>query len=134
MFSITHKDVASILQDYGIAAGISNISELQRYHYERDDPDSKEVRLIVRVDLQDTSVRVMRFKKEEDVTLELIECQSQFAATLKQNGILTPTQYQANGKYANWYSIGGYDVIVTLEEFVENEVKVVDEAIAKKNW
>ncbi len=132
MFRITHDDVASILQDYGIAAGISNISELQRYHYERNDPNSKEVRLIVRVDLEDASVLVIRFKNEEDVTLELIECQSQFAATLKQNDILTPTQYQANGKYANWYSIGGYDVIVTLEQFVENEIKIVDEVIARK--
>lgn len=132
MFSITLEDVASILRDYGIASGISNISELQRYHYERDDPNSKEVRLIVKVDLEDASSLVIRFKNEEDVTLELIECQSQFADTLKQNGILTPTQYLANGRFANWYTIGDFEVIVTLEQFVENEIKVVDEAIAEK--
>ena len=132
MFSITLEDVMSILHDYDIAVRINNISELQRYHYERNDPKSKEVRLIVKVDLEDASSLVIRFKNEEDVTLELIESQSQFAAVLKKNNIITPTQYQANGKYANWYSIGDYDVIVTLEEFVENEVKVVDEVIAKK--
>lgn len=132
MFKITHKDVASILKDYNIVAQISNISELQRYHYERNDPNSKEVRLIVKVDLEDASSFVIRFKNEEDVTIELIESQSQFADMLKKNGIITPTQYQANGKYANWYTIGGYDVIVTLEQFVENEIKVVDETIAKK--
>ena len=132
MFSITHEDVASILRDYGITTEINNISELQRYHYERDDPNSKEVRLIVKVVLENDSPLVIRFKNEEDVTLELIERQSQFADTLKQNGILTPTQYLANGRFANWYTIGNYEVIVTLEQFVENEIKVVDEAIAKK--
>lgn len=41
MFSITQEDIASILHDYGIVSEIDSISELQRYHYERDDPDSK---------------------------------------------------------------------------------------------
>ena len=86
----------------------------------------------MKVVLENDSPLVIRFKNEEDVTLELIERQSQFADTLKQNGILTPTQYLANGRFANWYTIGNYEVIVTLEQFVENEIKVVDEAIAKK--
>lgn len=84
MFSITLEDVMSILHDYDIAVRINNISELQRYHYERNDPESKEVRLIVKVDLEDASSLVIRFKNEEDVTLELIESQSQFAAVLKK--------------------------------------------------
>ena len=127
MFCITHKDVASILYDYGVFGEIRNISELQRSYYERDNPDSTEVRLIVKVVLENDSAFVIRFKNENDVHLELIESQCQFANFLKNNGIPTPTQYQANEKYANWYSIGGYDVIVTLEQFVENEIKVVDE-------
>ena len=86
----------------------------------------------MKVDLEDDSSSVIRFKNEEDVTVELVECQSRFADVLKQNGILTPAQYQSNGNFANWYSIGGYDVIVTLEQFVETEIKVVDEVIAKK--
>ena len=132
MFCITHKDVASILYDYGVFVEIRNISELQRSYYERDNPDSTEVRLIVKVVLENDSAFVIRFKNENDVHLELIESQCQFANFLKNNGIPTPTQYQANEKYANWYSIGGYDVIVTLEQFVENEIKVVDEIIAQK--
>ena len=132
MFNITIENVESILRDYHIVAEIRSVSELQRYHYERNDPNSKEVRLIVKVDLEDASSLVIRFKNEEDVTLELIESQSRFADVLKQNGIITPTQYRANGRFANWYSIGGYDVIVTLEQFVENEIKIVDETIAKK--
>lgn len=132
MFNISNENIEYILQDYNIFAEIRSVSELQRYHYERNDPNSKEVRLIVKVDLEDASPLVIRFKNEKDITLDLIENQSQFADVLKQNGIITPTQYQAHGRFANWYSIGGYDVIVTLEQFVENEIKIVDETIAKK--
>lgn len=132
MFRVDYADIESILQDYNIVSKIRGISELQRYHYERDDPSSKEVRLIVKIDLEDKSSLVIRFKNEEDVTIDLIESQSQFAAELKNNGIIAPTQYQANGKFANWYHIGGYDVIVTVEQFVENEIKAVDAQTAKK--
>ena len=132
MFQISHKDITSILQDYGIKTNIINFHELQRYHYERDDPNSKEVRLIVKLELEDASSLVVRFKNEEDVTIELIESQSQFAEVLKNEGIITPRQYLSKGRYANWYTIGGYEVIVTLEQFVEHEIKVVDEITAKK--
>ena len=132
MFGVTRKDVVLILRDYHIAAELKGISELQRYHYEQDDPDSKEVRLIAKIDLEDAPPLVIRFKNEADVTLELVETQSQFADTLKKNGVITPKQYRSNGKFANWYTIGGYDVIVTVEQFVENEIKTVDEATARK--
>lgn len=132
MFSITYKDIVPILQDYDIDAKINTISELQRYHYERANPNSREVRLIVKIDLEDTAPIVIRFKNENDVTIELIESQCQFADVLKKNGISTPMQYMANERYASWYTIGGYDVIVTVEQFVENEIKVVDEIVAQK--
>ncbi len=132
MFQISRNEIASILQDYTIISKIKAFTELQRYHYEWDDPDSQEVRLIVKVELEDAAPLVIRFKNEKDVTLELIELQCQFANTLKLNGIITPTQYLSNGRYANWYAIGGYHVIVSIEEFVENEITVVDETIARK--
>ena len=132
MFHVNDNEIQQILQDYGIVEKIRGFFELERYHYERDDPDSKEVRLIVKVEMEDRSSFVMRFKNEEDVTIELIESQSRFAEILQNNGILTPTQYKVDGKFAKWYRISGYDVIVTVEEFVENELKVVDERIAGK--
>ncbi len=132
MFKIAPSVVASILHDYNISERISNISELQRYHYERDNPNSKEVRLILKVDFEDTPSVVIRLKNEKGVTTELIESQSRFSDILNQNGIHTPTQYRANGKFANPYSIDGYDVIVTVEQFVANEIKIVDESVALK--
>ena len=132
MFCVTHEDVAGILRDYGIAAELRNVIELQRYDYEREDPDSKEVRLIVKLELADAPSLVLRFKNEEDVTLDLLECQCAFAHELKRHGILTPSQHQSNGRFANPYTIGGYEVFVTLEQFVEGEVKLIDPQIAKK--
>ncbi len=132
MFTITQDDVAAILREYNIIGEIKAITELQRYHYEKHDPNSREVRLIVRGDLEDGRSLVIRFKNEADITRDLIESQSLFADMLKRNGIITPQQYQSNGRYANWYTVDGYDVIVTIEQFVDNEIKVVDEAIAQK--
>lgn len=132
MFRITCEDIIPILHDYHIPSKIKNFCELQRYAYERNDSNSREVRLIVKVELVNATSLVIRFKNEHDVTLELIEKQCRFADTLKKNGIPTPNQYKSNGRYANWYTINGYDVIVTIEQFVENEVKVVDTIIARK--
>lgn len=132
MFEVNGEDIERILTDYGIRAKILHCEELQRYYYEKNDPDSKEVRLITRVDLGDKTSFVMRFKNEKDVTQELIETQSRFAEILHNTGISTPKQYKVDGIFAKRYIIGGYDVIVTIEQFAENEVQLVDEEIAEK--
>lgn len=132
MFIANHTDVENILRDFGIFSKIKLVSELQRYNYESKTPDSKEVRLIVKVELESGAALVVRFKNEPDVTMELIESQSRFADEMRKNGIITPYQHQSNGAFAKQYDINGYDVIVTVEQFVENEIKVVDAAVAEK--
>lgn len=132
MFNIDFQDVEQILYDYHIDSKVKQISEVQRYYYERNNPESKEVRLITKIELEGALSLVIRFKNESDVTIELIESQSQFADMMRKKGIITPYQYQTDGKFAKWYNIGGYDVIVTVEQFVENEIKIVDAVTAKK--
>lgn len=133
MFTVNHTDIESVLRDFGLFLEIKYISELQRYDYEQNDYNSeKEVRLIVKVELESGLPLVIRFKNEADVTIEIIESQSRFAEVMRKNGILTPYQYQSNGTFAKWYQINGYDVIVTVEQFVENEIKAVDAIIAGK--
>ena len=132
MFTVNKNDISSILKDFGIPSKITDFTELQRYHYEEDDPSSKEVRLILKVDLDNGQSFVVRFKNEDDVTLDIINAQSQFAKLLADQSIETPTAYMANGQYAQWYSINGYDVIVTVENFVDGELHTVDEGIAEK--
>ena len=130
MFQVTIDDINKILKDFGFMEQAASFDELQRYHYEKKDPASKEVRLIIKVKFDTHKPVVIRFKNEEDVTLELIEEQSNFAALLRQNGVEVPKQYKTQDHYARWYSICGYDVIVTIEAFAEGELLRVNEAIA----
>lgn len=132
MFEVFSDDAAPILRDFGLSAEIVSLVELQRYHYERDDPNSKEVRLIDRVLLADGRSLVIRFKNEVDVSLELVESQSRFADRLRTDGVPCPRQYAAGGAFAKWYTIHGYRVIVTVEEFVQGQLQCVTPEIAKR--
>ena len=125
-------DVERVLRDYGIPETLRDFSELQRYHYERYDPDSREVRLILRLRLEGRAPLVLRFKNEEDVTQALLESQCRFAQTLRENGIPTPRQYRAESCFTRWYRIGGYEVLAALEDFAEGQITVVDAAAAEQ--
>ncbi len=131
MFTITENDIQRILADYGIEGACTLFCELQRYHYEKDDPASKQVRLIIRADLDNGKVLVIRFKNEDDAPIEVIESQSRFAALLYSHGIETPKTYPSEGYYARPYGINGYEVIVTVEEFVSGEIQIVDAETAE---
>ena len=131
MFTISKEILSPILADFGISAQIADFTELQRYHYEKEDPASKEVRLIVKVQLADGRALVARFKNEADVTRELVDAQSRFARLLAAHGVETPAVYNSHGQYARWYAINGYDVIVTVEDFVCGELRVVTPEIPR---
>ena len=131
MFTVTIDDIRTILRDYHINAECSSFTELQRYHYEEDDPTSNQVRLIVKAGLEDGHSLVIRFKNEEDAPQDVIEDQCRFAALLYEHGIETPKAYVSDGSFARMYSINGYDVVVTVEEFKDGEIKTVDPQTAK---
>jgi len=131
MFEIDINNLYKILTDFGIDSKIQSVSQLQRYHYEKQDCQPKEVRLIVKVSLFSHQPLVVRFKNERDVSLDLIEQQSRFANLLYENGIQTPKQFTCKRKYAKWYTIGNYPVIVTVESFVSGQLAFVDAKIAE---
>lgn len=129
MFTVTNEDIAVVLRDFSLPAELISFTELQRYHYEQDDPDSKQVRLIVKAVTGGRSF-VLRFKNEEDAPQEIIEAQSRFAAMLYGHGIETPKAYTSDGKYTRLYTINGYDVVVTAEDFMDGEIREVDPSTA----
>ena len=94
MFTISKEILSPILADFGISAQIADFTELQRYHYEKEDPASKEVRLIVKVQLADGRALVARFKNEADVTRELVDAQSRFARLLAAHQRGNPRRLQ----------------------------------------
>ncbi len=132
MLKISLDIIEIILKDYGVFSKPVSFIELQRYNYDKNNLTSKQVRLIIKVKLNNGSFLVVRFKNEHDVSLDLIEKQSQFAALLKENGINTPVLYKSAHGFAKWYSINEYHAIVTVEEFVNGELRYVDTDIAKK--
>lgn len=132
MFEVSLADVNMILRDYAFSTVATHFTELQRYNYQKNDSNSKQVRLILRAYLNDGTSIVIRFKHEMGVTQGLIESQCRFAALLRTNSIPSPFQYSSRNRFANLYSIHGYEVIVCVEEFVECEIKLVDADIARK--
>ena len=132
MLKITEADINGIFTDFGIPGRCRSFEELQRYDYEDSDPTGRSVRLIVKAETEDGRPYVLRFKNEEDVTPDIVEAQSRFAAALRERGIETPWVYASDGRFARVYGIGGYEVIVTAEEFVPGEVRVVDAETAER--
>lgn len=132
MFTITINDIDLVLKDFCIIGKCTEFSELQRYYYEKDDPLSTEVRLIIKVVLDNGGELVVRFKNEKDVTLDIINDQSRFAKLLRNNGIETPKVYSSNGHFARLYQFGNYAVIVTIEEFVYGELTEIDAETSEK--
>ena len=132
MFTVTDQDIRTVLHDYDIQTESFSFAELERYHYEEEDPESRQVRLIVKVTLQDDRALVLRFKNEEDAPQEIMEAQSRFAALLYSHGIETPKVYVSEGAFARRYIINGYDVIVTVEDFEDGEIKAVDQKTARE--
>ena len=126
MFTITDRDICTVLHDYGIQTEGISFVELERYHYEEEDPESRQVRVIVKVSLQENRSLVLRFKNEDDAPQDVLEAQSRFAALLYSQGIVTPKVYESGGIYARHYVMNGYDVIVTVEDFEDGEIKGVD--------
>lgn len=129
---VTTKDIETILHDFGISGKCVAFNELQRYHYEKEDPSSKEVRLIAKVKLDNGREIVIRFKNEKNVTIDIVNDQSRFAVLLANNGIETPTVYSSGEQYARRYQIGEHEVIVTVEDFVTGELQEVDMETAEK--
>lgn len=132
MFQAEAADLRVILSAYGIEDTVVRTDELLRYKYEADDPASREVRLILKVCFERRCPVVVKFKNEENVTRELIEKQTEFSQRLLNAGIPTARFYSAGGAYTQCRTIGGYKVWITVEDFMEGEIKIVTPEIARK--
>ena len=86
MLKLEIGNLSPILRDFGLPAGAVGFTELQRYDYESQGPDTREVRLILRVETGDGRSLVLRLKNEPDAPQALMEAQSRFAALLREKG------------------------------------------------
>ncbi|MBQ8921642.1 MAG: hypothetical protein IJ060_05715 [Oscillospiraceae bacterium] len=126
MLQITLAEIRTVLHAFQIPEDAADFCELQRYDYPDHDPKRRDVRLIVKAVFRARPPVVLRFKSEPGISAQSIEAQCRFAEMLRQGGIETPYQYTSGVRYAAAYSLHGYDVTVTAEDFCEGEVKAVD--------
>lgn len=129
MFTVSTTDILRILSDYGIEDKIVDTEELLRYDYS---DESREVRVIIKCTFENRNAVIVKFKWENDVTAELIEAQTRFSEHLAENGVHTARFHKCGGTYVKTYTINGYNVLVTVEDFAENEIKIVTPEIAEK--
>lgn len=132
MFSVMETELQDILHCYGITERIQETEELLRYYYEKHDPTSRDVRLILKLCFAERAPVVMKFKHEKDVDRERIQAQTAFSEHLRQNGIPTARFYRTADGFVMQHSIGGYDVLITLEDFMPGEIKLVDGPLTEK--
>lgn len=132
MFTVSKSDVQTILEQFGIREKIVELEELLRYRYEAYDPGSREVRLIVKIGFLDRTPLVVKFKNEEGVTRELIQAQILFSQHLDDCGIPTARFYWAADSYVLHLCLNDYEVFVTVEDFCDGEIKLVDLDLAEQ--
>lgn len=132
MFEVNFDEINYLLHEYGIAENANNYSELLRYHYEKNNPNSKEVRLINKAMFSDCLPVVIKFLNEKRFSRELIEEQSEFSEHLRCRGINVAQRYMSKGHFANTYQACGIQVTVTVEDFMPGEMKYLTPEITYK--
>lgn len=129
---ITHDEIKEALHCFGIHGTIMKTEILLKYRYSENNPASKEKRQIIRVDFAERSPIVIKYVSEEEHPNQLIEEQAIFSEKLRLHGIVTAKHYICEGKYCIKRWIDDFKLDVTAEDYLGEEVKVINETIAYK--
>lgn len=134
MLCISKEILQEILGLYDIYDDIDSYVELLRCDCNVDKQDSEEFKLYYKVYFDSHLPLVVKFRGgcSERNRCEIIEKQSEFSDILRRNGIPTPKYYHTRGSFIHKFDIDGYHVTVTVEDYMDNEIKTVNEVIAFK--
>lgn len=123
--------IHSVLELYGLDAAFSEQREYINYNGEY----GYLVKVILSVLLETGKRVVIKILHEQDDLLKdraKIEKQSAFSEFMRQNGIQTPMQYMANGRYCNEYVYHDLPCNVTVEDWCGEEILEINTDIAYK--
>lgn len=120
---IEKSHIQNVLQLYGIKQDIKGICFLYEEYEEGTPPRAK---IIARVEMIDKSHYIVKFVLEEEHPESLIEEQSIFSECIRRNGINTARRFKSDKKYCIPYSVDGLIFAVTVEEYIGEEIKVID--------
>ena len=137
MFTLSSEKIPLILSVFGITSEVSGCTELQRYDYIDADSGHDELRLILKVNFADRNSVVVRIGDELRFPNEVLETQSEFSEHLRMRGILVPQRYHADEQFqhrlAPLMELESRKVTVSVEDFMEGEIKSVNSDIAYKS-
>lgn len=123
------ENIKEILELYDINRNIANINYLCEGY---DDKDDLRIRVIAKVELCDKSSYIIKFVLEEEHPYKLIEEQSRFSEGLRCLGINTAKRIKCGDKYCCLYSLGDSRLSVTVEEYLGEEIKEINENIVSE--
>lgn len=121
-FCPTTEDLQSVLQAFGLPCRVENASTLLAYDYQREHPDSREVRLIVKVACQGGGAFVVKFIQEADHPQGLMERQAAFSEFLRSRGIPAARRYRAGEVFCPEMVVSGWQAVVSVEDFEPGEL------------
>jgi Ser/Thr protein kinase RdoA (MazF antagonist) len=122
------KDIINVLSLYNINSTITG------YHFFMNGYNEKtlEVKVIAKAEFSDRNALVVKFVRENNHSNNIIEEQSRFSEHLRNYGVLTPKRYKIGDKYCNIYHIDGLTLDVTVEDYIGEEIKVINNELAYK--
>ncbi len=128
IFTVSQTEIEYVLKSFGLEYRFTDFREITRYNYENNDPNSKEVRLILSVKLCDGSGVIIKFLNENEHPQSQIEEQSRFSELLRRFGVNCAQKYSVLSsptQYTLPLTVGGYSVCATAEAFMPGELKTV---------
>lgn len=75
---------------------------------------------------------VCRISNEKNYPMSLVEKQSQFAMLLRSYGVNTAKKYVSHGNYCIKHLINGMEMLITLEEYLGEDISDINVSILKE--
>lgn len=129
---IPESDIKAVLNLYGFDTVFSEQKEYINYYKEL----GWGIKVVLSVLLESGKRVVIKIVNIEGDNLledrEKIEKQSTFSEFMRQNGIITPKCYMANGKYCNEYVYNNLPCNVTVEDWCGEEITEINTEISYK--
>jgi Ser/Thr protein kinase RdoA (MazF antagonist) len=121
---INIEHIQAIVERYGIYDTVCTVSPYIEYY--GIDSTPREVKIVARVEFISHPPVIVKISKEENHTTQNIEEQSVFSEYLREHGILTAKRYKTENTYCTSYELQQLAMNVTVEDYLGNEIKVID--------
>lgn len=122
------KDISKVLFFYNINYDVVN----HNFFINGFDEKTLEAKFVIKADLSNSQSFVVKFIRQNMNPHDVIEKQSRFSEHLRSRGILVPKRYKNNGVFCSTCSLNGLMFDVTVEDYVGEEIKFIDNNLVYK--